>query len=118
MTTKTKVTKAQATRVLRAVEKRFGAWLDGNENDPKLLMDFEWGYWGYSTPAVVWEGGPYDWTIAFTGGGLTDEERAMEGEIKELFGATVKHKQPEPAKVEGVFLEPITGWALGIYPDW
>lgn len=98
MTTRVQVRKRDADKALAAVKHRFKAWYDKPEYGPQLIKDFNWS--GPTPYAIVWEGGPYDWAILATGGGRDD------------FGFTV-----EPVRVDGVFLEPITGWALGVYPD-
>lgn len=85
MTTKQKkVTKAQATTVLKAVQSKY--LIDANDkHGPKLVMDFDWlGHGGQ--PHIVWEEGPYEWAQNFH----TDASE--------------------------VFLEPMTSWALGIFP--
>lgn len=56
---------------------------------PVLRMDFDWI--GLPGPAVILEGGPYDWAISCS------------FEVQEKVGSAV-------------FVEPITSWALGIYP--
>jgi|688.fasta_scaffold193739_2 hypothetical protein len=86
MTTKQKkVTKAQATSVLKQVCDHYGIKPD-SRNAPKLIMDFDWlGHGGQ--PHIVWEEGPYDWAL--------------------------RHWEAQSADV---FLEPMTSWALGIFP--
>ena len=71
------------------------SWPDG----PVLCADFE----GWSTTsdwAVVWEGGPHDWTMYVPHGGRTED-----------FGLTVG-----PIDLPGVFCEPVNGFALALYP--
>jgi hypothetical protein len=61
---------------------------------PELRMDFE-PYWSNETyPAIILEGGPYDWSIA----------------------CSFEVQQALDAKGVKVFVEPATGWALGIFP--
>jgi hypothetical protein len=60
---------------------------------PMLKMDYE-GWYGPTRPAILLEGGPYDWAVDCCG----DVQDALD-----------KAKVP-------VFVEPIAGYALGIYP--
>lgn len=87
------VTKRQQQQVLAAVKEQFKVWVEAGY-EPKL-MDYD------GTPSVVWEEGPYDWTM-LTGGGVEEE-----------FGFRV----PAGNYPEGVFLEPLNGCVLGLYPD-
>jgi len=84
-----KVSEAKALKVLKAVQKRFHD--DDPIHGPQLVMDFDWFGYG-ERPAIIWEGGPYEWAVLFSLS-LTEDS------------------------VKGVFLEPVTNWALGIYPD-
>lgn len=85
-----KPTKAQALAVLKLVRDKYGI-SPTSEYGPELRMDFDWfGHGGW--PTIVWEGGPYDWAVDCSFEVLEDCPR-------------------------GVWLEPATGWALGIYRD-
>ncbi|RLE16365.1 MAG: hypothetical protein DRJ50_15140, partial [Actinobacteria bacterium] len=63
---KTQVTKAQAEKCLAAVKDRYKAWLGDGADEPVLRMKFDW--FGDPGPAIVWEGGPYEWTMLVYGG--------------------------------------------------
>jgi hypothetical protein len=89
--------KRDAEKALNAVKRTFKGWYDGPEDGPQLVKDWDWV--GPTPYAIVWEGGPYDWAMLASGGG------------RDEVGAKV-----EPIRVDGVFLEPVTGWALGVYP--
>jgi len=112
MTTKTrKLTKTQCEKALQVVAKwmgevkfygpliseepfKCGPCPTGEEAarsglGPMLMMDYE-GWYGPARPAIVLEGGPYDWAM----------EAAWLPELKAL----------------GIFAEPIAGYALGLYP--
>ena len=104
MTAKTKVTKTQATQVLKAVATWLGTKGYGTAPGkpaptgaeaalrglgPQLVMDWDWP--GSPTPAIILEGGPYDWAVACC--------------------AAVQ------AAVPGVYVEPYSGWALCVYPE-
>ena len=101
------VTKAQAEAVLAEVRRVFAAYLDGDASGPFLQADFDFVGNGPAPWAVVWEGGPYDWAILATAGGV-DEGLSAEG-----YGIFHTEAIRQPA---GVFCEPYTSWALGIYP--
>lgn len=87
-----KVTKRQAEQALAQVKRlartKYGYTDDElAKSDLTLRMDFDWG--SEPTPTIVWEGGEYEWALAW----------AWE------------------VKVPGVFAEPYAGWALSLYPD-
>jgi hypothetical protein len=111
-TTRTRVTKREAERTLNAVKRMFSAHVEGDYG-PKLIKNWEWGFdtsryvhrpLAYDW-AIVWEeGSPYNWTYLFPHGGIDEE-----------FG--FNHKEVELP--DDVWTEPITGWAIAIYPkDW
>jgi hypothetical protein len=94
----TTVTRTQATEVLAEVSRVFAAHIEG-DNAPGLLKDWDWTGTGAAPYAIVWEEGPFDWATCATFG--TPDE----------FGIRIEAiTQPT-----GVFCEPITSWALGIY---
>lgn len=101
-TTRKRVTKREAERVLAAVKRAFPAWLGKGSVPPKLVKDWNWGFaW-----AIVWEEGPYDWAVLFPHGGIDEE-----------FGG--KHPDVSDRLPEGVWTEAATSWAIAIYPkDW
>lgn len=94
------VTKKQGEAVLGAVKEQFKSWLDAGYDPPVLVMEFTF-LGGEAVPTIVWEEGPYDWSMFVPGGGVEEE-----------FGFTIK----EVELPDGVFAEAMTGWALGIYP--
>jgi hypothetical protein len=110
MTTKTNVTKGDAEKVLAAVRKQYAAYLDGVEG-PVLLKDWNWTGYGAARWSVVWEGGPYEWAVNFGDSGV-DEELA---ELAAEFGLSPVRFKPYPIP-DTVWTEPVTGWALAIYP--
>lgn len=80
-----KITKKQATTVLKGIRAKYG-YPASDPNGPQLQMKFDWlGDGGY--PAIVWEGGPYEWAC-----------------------------ENHWLMFDEVFVEPITNWALGIFP--
>lgn len=100
-----KVTERQARKVLEAVRDQFAPWLVDTDDGPELRMEFDWlGYGAH--PAIVWEGGPYEWALVVPYGCPARSDSEM-GEI-----GNVAHRIPK-----GVYVEPDTTWALGIYPD-
>lgn len=99
------LTKAQAVAAYKALVKAYAdqgvvehppvaqdgqRWPDG----PVLCRDFElWS--GPTRWAIVWEGGPEEWALSAT---------AMQS-----YDTLITFP-------DGVFVEPIVGWALGLYP--
>lgn len=84
------ITEQQAQQALEMVKNYFRYAIDG-DNAPKLIMDWDWFGEGRGTPSIVWEEGPYEWAIMYTG-----EHGRMP---------------------KGVFAEPATSWALSLYSD-
>jgi hypothetical protein len=110
------VTERRAEKVLAALKKQMAFFLepivfdDGETlevfspittDQPVLRMDWEWP--GQPTPAILWEGGPYDWTMYFPYGGPTEE------------GITLPDVSADMPK--GVHVEPYAGWATCLYTD-
>lgn len=103
MSTTTKVaSRRDAEAVLRAVKRQFKNYVESG-CEPQLIE--RWSFLRDSDHwAVVWEEGPYDWAHLFPYGGREEE-----------FGSLILDVSADvPARV---FCEPITGWALGVYPD-
>ena len=90
MTTTIRPTIAQAEHVLELVASHYG-FKAGDPYGPELRMEFDWTN-SDGWPTVIWEGGPYDWAV-------------------DCSFALLKDCKP------GVWLEPATSWALGIYVD-
>lgn len=109
------VTRKQAEQVLAAVRSRHeGYWGDSESSAPKLVENWDWLESGPTRWAIVWEEGPYEWAYRASMGG-TDEE--MTSLVADEFGSGAARavKLEEPLRVSGLFLEPVTMWALGIY---
>jgi hypothetical protein len=104
------VTKAKAERVLAAVKKKYAPYLDGaGESDqPVIMTEF---YSGNAPFAIVWETGPSDWALVATSGDPTEEDWALLAEVG------LKPSGSKPLAIPaGVYAEPITSYALGLYP--
>lgn len=71
----------------------------GDPYGPKAVVRWEC-FTDRPTTAVVWEEGPFEWAILATTGGITE------------WGYSVS----PIALPKGVFAEPITTWAIGLYP--
>lgn len=99
-----KVTKRQAEKVLALVRKQFAPWVKGTGTGPVLVKNWDWRS-GPAPYAIVWEEGAYEWAHLSTGGGRDEE-----------FGFRIDPITEEQQRAMGVFLEPYTSWALGIYP--
>jgi hypothetical protein len=98
MSAQTTLTRQQAEAVLELVKTKFSAYIEAGYEGPILLQDWDWV--GVTPWAIIWEGGPYEWAILFGGGGYDHDTMSM------------IDPTPDP---EGVFTEPVTSWALGIY---
>lgn len=102
MTTTKKITAAKAEQVRKSIVKAFGA--EEGPYGPTVVT--QWGYGADYT--VVWEEGPYQWTMIYSQIAAGYDERDEE------FGFKWKAiKNP----VKGVFLQPATNYALSIYPE-
>jgi hypothetical protein len=105
MDTKIKrATKAECLKVFKAVCKQYGVTQEDIDKGygPQLMMDWDWLGFG-PNPAILWEGGPYDWTHYTPYGGRCEE------------GWTIRDVSSQMPP--GVRTEPMTGWALSIYKD-
>ena len=93
------VTLEQANAVRDAIAATLAPWVT-DDNGPTVNMEFNWT--GAPHPAIVWEGGPYEWTMYFPHGGIEEE-----------FGFTISPTEMP----DGIHVEPDTYWALGIYRE-
>lgn len=91
------VTLEQATAVRDAIAATLSPWVT-EDNGPTVNMEFDWV--GDPHPAVVWEGGPYEWTMYVPHGGIEEE-----------FGFNI---QPTELPA-GLYVEPATYWALSLW---
>lgn len=91
-------TKRQAEQVVAALVRQYPR----SVTRPTLVRDWDWFGTGTSPWAIVWEEGPHDWAHVFPYGGRSEE-----------FGREVS----EVRLPAGVWVEPITGWAIGLYRD-
>ena len=85
------VSAAEAKAVFAAVRRHFGVSPGARGADasgPDLRRDYDFG-WGRCDYAIVWEGGPSEWTTEVSG---------------------------LPGLPDTVWTEPQTSWALGIWP--
>jgi hypothetical protein len=105
--TKARVSSADAKAVLRAVEAKFAAYIEGT-NGPSLIRDWDW-IDAKGIYAIVWEGGPYDWAIDFASSAHIDETASETADIQIEYPA---HISIPPT----VSIEPQYSWALGIFP--
>lgn len=97
-----KVTRRDAEKVLAGVRRAYRPYLRAGYNEPMLVRNWRF-FDGPPVPyAIVWEGGPFEWTMHVPFGGRDEE-----------FGGTI----PAIDVPDGIYTEPYTGWALGIYPS-
>lgn len=123
MTTKAKISRAQAEAALAAVRDRFKPYLEPFEIDghvysaaypePKLAEDWNdregW--------AIVWEEGPDDWAYTVTSGGPSEEERTLVAQAAAEFGADLKPAETPPVRFpKTVYAEPYFSFVLALYP--
>lgn len=118
------VTREQAEAVLEAVKERYRSyWETGDKyapQPPKLVENWDWLDSGPTAWAIVWEEGPFEWAYRATSGGF-DEEAALL--IADAIGPEATRERAragdfteQPVAVPaGVWLEPVTTWAVGIY---
>jgi hypothetical protein len=81
------ITEQQSQQALEMVKQYFRSYLEAGYPEPELIMDWDWS--GKPEPTIVWEEGPYEWTMIYTGN---------------------YNRFPE-----GVWGEPYTGWALSLF---
>jgi hypothetical protein len=72
-------------------------------------LDMDWD----GHVAIIWEEGPYEWTYHF---GTDDVDEELTIEVQEFQPGAVVRLRPVTMP-KGVFVEPYTTFALGIYPD-
>jgi hypothetical protein len=117
-----RITKANGEKVLAAIKSKFAAYIDPEVegSGPELVMDFDWV--GTPGPAIVWEGGPFEWVYLALWGGVDEELTTDLMTIPEYVTFTKTGKATNPAivtpieKPANVYCEAITSWALGLYP--
>lgn len=111
----TNVTKAKAQRVLEAVKTRYPEY--ASITQPLL---FPGSHEGMSDDSWVisWEEGPYEWAYNFTSGGVDEEvfELAQAAGLNGPRARELAATEAAPA-IEGVFLEPVNTFTLGVYAD-
>lgn len=118
------VTREQAEQVLAMVKQRYAADLasdgDYTPTPPTLIENWE-PYWGGTIGwAILWEEGPDDWAHLVCSGGIDEGMAGMladvvgEAKVREAVKAGQFTEKPLEAP-EGVWLEPATSWAIGIY---
>lgn len=102
MTTKT-ITRKDAEKVLAAILEQH-KWAKQPEFDQPIIVE-DWTWDLNPAPfAIVWEGGAYQWAYLFPYGGIEEE-----------FGFKVRDVSDQlPGHV---FVDAMTPWALGIYPN-
>lgn len=119
------VTREQAEQVLEAVKKQYRPyWEPDGDYVPQLPVLIEnWEYLDHPTPwAIVWEEGPDEWAYRASSGGVDEEMCYLMSDVvgvdavKEMVKAGKMTESPVSSP-SGVYVSPVTGWALGIYED-
>ena len=83
-----KTSQRQAQIVLQSVREEFPLYLGTEGEGPEISTEYH-----ESGPVIIWEGGPEEWSIVFSGS--------------------------EPARAlyrSGIFVEPVNHVVLGLYP--
>jgi hypothetical protein len=99
----------QAARTLYAALKA-DPLADAHGTDELVLWtkaDAELRGWG-TTPVVCWEGGPYEWAVALTGGDSLDSD--YRGDL----GQGIKDALAK-VREAGFYFEPVTSFMLAVY---
>lgn len=105
------ITRKDAEKVLALIEKRFASWLYTEEGDlyppthPKIVENYD-GRPGQF--AIMWDGGPYEWSYYGSLMSMGYAEREPE------FGIRLPIVEV-PASLYHVFTEPINSYTIGIY---
>ena len=92
------ITKRQAEATLARVKKQFSVWLSDGQDEPLLVK-------GWDSPnvwSILWDGGPFEWTMFFPHGGIEEE-----------FGFNIKATDT----IKGVFAEPYSYTVLNLYKE-
>jgi hypothetical protein len=100
-----KPTKAECEKVLRLLKKQRGVTAREATSGygPQLVMDWDW-FGDGPRPAIVWEGGPYDWVMYLPYGGVEEE-----------WGVRLTNVSDGMPK--GVWVEAATSWAVHIHKE-
>lgn len=108
------ISEADAQAALDAVKKQFN--VEGC-TPPFLVRDWEYLHMKpNATPwAIVWEEGPHEWAYRSPHGGRDFETTLL---VRDHTGDEeyVADTPPAAGFPENVFAEPVTYWALGLYP--
>lgn len=92
-----RATKRQVQTALRAIRKHYGFGPD-DYHGPRLVEEYHGWYHTYRN-AIVWEDGPYEWSVAVSCG-----------------CATCKHECGDPIPMpKGTYSEAIDSYAIGLY---
>jgi hypothetical protein len=113
-----RVTKKQAEKVRAAVKRQFAAWLNpaSEWGEPKLYPGSHEGmsdrYW-----VIIWEEGPFEWAIKAFNESVDEEvfELARDAGMDRRKAVEVAMVELPPRPTD-VFVEPVNGHTLGIYP--
>jgi hypothetical protein len=96
--TRTTITRKDAERFLAAAKRQFAPYIT-DDNQPKLVEDWDWNSARYS---IVWEEGPYDWAVYFPYSG---PDMDFGGDFPDASAGLPTH----------LYAEATTSWAVGLY---
>jgi hypothetical protein len=116
------LTRKQAERALRCIEKQFGEYISAMSKGPDLVENWQPFLYqnGQEVPtnpipfAVVWEEGPDDWAYRTREGGV-DEELTAEARTIPGMEQSIIHTPAATAWPTGVHGEPYFSYVLGLY---
>jgi hypothetical protein len=119
MTVKTRTRKA-AEKVLQNVRDRYPdphPEYASPDDQPKILPGSHEALQTEDAWVISWESGPFEWALRYTMGGFDDEMYHLA--VDEIGQERARAMATEDAapRVDGVFVEPINSFSLGVYPD-
>lgn len=97
------VTKRDANRVVKAIEKKFSSYIAAGYSRPQLFED-----WDGKDFVIMWEEGPFEWSYQ----PINDE--TIDDELSSLAGYAVK--VPAVKLPDNVLVEPINHYSVALYP--
>ncbi len=108
-----KITRKTVEKVLNDIVKIYG-------EGARIIENWDWLESGPTRWAIVWDDGPFEWAYNCTSG--ADDLEAY-GAAEEYLGRDAAQAMLREGKFRcriadtpGVFLEPVTFWAIGLYP--
>lgn len=108
-----KATKRQALTALKAIRSAYG-YCPGDKDGPRLVEEYHGWYNSYPN-AIVWEEGPYEWSVRACGGGFDEELYRDLLEFMPQEQAAERARKKPVQMPKGTYLEAIDGQAVALY---